>query len=78
MEWITANLGNIALYGGVGSVVGFLLFGLYSRFTASLSDDEWAAKVGKIVAHVVALTPTKVDDDLLAKVDEIVASVMKK
>ncbi len=78
LEWLSANYGNIALYGGIGAVVGFFGFALYTKATASLSDDEWAAKVGAIVAKVVKVTPTTADDELLAKVNEIVAGVMKK
>ena len=74
----TAHWGDIALFGGLGAVVGFLGFAVYARFTASVSDDEWAAKIGAIVAKVVKITPTTADDELLAKVNEIVAGVMAK
>lgn len=78
LEWLSANYGNIALFGGLGAVVGFLGFSIYAKFSASLTDDEWAGKVGAIVAKVVKITPTTADDELLAKVNEIVAGVMKK
>jgi hypothetical protein len=78
LEWFANNWGNIALFGGLGAVVGFLGFSIYAKFSASLSDDEWAAKIGAIVAKVVKVTPTTADDELLAKVNEIVAGVMAK
>lgn len=79
MEFIASvDWGNLALYGGLGGVLGFAAFAFYAKFSASLTDDEWAAKVGQIVAKVVKITPTTADDALLEKVNEIVASVMKK
>jgi hypothetical protein len=78
MQFITDNLGNIALFGGLGSVVGFLVFAIYAKFSASVSDDEWVAKVGAVVAYAVKLTPTTSDDELLAKVNEFAAGLLKK
>jgi hypothetical protein len=77
-DWFMNNWADLAMYGGLGAVVGFLGFALYAKITASVSDDEWAAKIGVILAKVVKITPTTADDELLAKVNEIVAGVMAK
>lgn len=78
MQWFVDNWQLLALAGGLGGVSLFAAFWVVSKLTPSTSDDEWAAKVGVIVAKVVKLTPTTADDELLDKVNEIVGGLTKK
>ena len=78
VQWIQENWELAAFVGGIGIVNLFCLFLVAAKLTPSTTDDEWAARVGAVVAKVVKLTPTKSDDELLAKVDEIVAGLFAK
>ena len=78
MEFLTENWANIALYGGFGSVIGFLAFAVYAKMSASVSDDEWVNKIGAVVAYAVKITPSTADDELLAKVTEFASGTLKK